>query len=342
MLFNLDSQECATIIDGLSSLTPDGELKVVPAFPRIDKFMEFYKYKLQDGKQHNYLPFFIKPSPGLFKQLMRNVQRAASLQPGQKMSVHFPEHSLQNLPPAQSARALASKHEAEQAELAFNTMDVPSVCSPQLRRRYLQNLSQQAGLELEFTPKSWIFSYFSKFAFNVNTSDLKTRIEERVDELLAEHKYHLEKQGKSGWFEDYLDYDQIAGANLKYFLGCIVNEDTATCELLEIDLINAYQQPWNVFFYYPFGNFKNCPDPSLFIQLLFDWSHWCVYPALMTENSLDFYVRKPKNLPVEPLSAIARAQYALAPYALDSQLLGSFGQVMDLLRKSNVWHLRWV
>lgn len=327
-MFNLQPQECTAIIDGLASLTPSGELKVVPAFPRIDKFMDFYRHKLQDGQKHNYLPFFIKPTPALFACLMNNVHQYALVQqhvPMQQGPINL------TLEPGPDFSSTSDKLSWLQER------DIPTTCSSERRKQYLTALQQQTGLEVDFNPGDWIFSYFDTLNSPVHSQELNAHLKE----LIQSHTQYIEERDCLDVATNSLDLKLHAGIALNYFLGCLVDMDTATCELLEIDLINAQQQPWNVFFYYPFGNFQHCQEPTLFIDWLFELSKFKVFPAVMTENSLDFYVPDPESIPLPDIIKAAQAYLGLSPVLFDEGHLGSVGMLADILRKSNVWHMAW-
>lgn len=306
MPFALTNSEYSNLLQALQSLVPQAQINIIKPLRSVEKFMDFYTYKLHDGKEKQYLPLFIRPSKDLMTNLMFNAHEFA----------------------------LAAKR------LSFD--DIPKKLSPQERLEYWCKAASRANLELESNYHGWMYTYVSHEASKTKYPNPDPFIVKILSEHQARRSADLNTIGaytypSTCWQDQHL----LGGVSLDYCLSCIADPETATCELLEIDLAYAEKQPWNVFLYFPLGNFNHCPAPNVLVQLMYRWASFGVVPAIIADNEVDLYVEHPEKISNPEILNIAREMYAIAPDLIDQGEIFSLGQLADILRKSKVWHIEW-
>lgn len=127
------------------------------------------------------------------------------------------------------------------------------------------------------------------------------------------------------------------GAALNDFSGFIdhgINKSWE-CVLAKIPVKN----PWEVFAWFPFGGWNECPRPE---EMLWIGKYWYekygAVPAVMTGSELEFIAR-----PVEDKSEafkLALEHFAFCPDQV-LQNIGTIGKLADSLSRSSVWHFWW-
>lgn len=107
------------------------------------------------------------------------------------------------------------------------------------------------------------------------------------------------------------------------------------CVLAKIPVKN----PWEVFAWFPFGGWNDCPPPE---EMLWIGKYWYekygAVPAVMTGSELEFTAR-----PVEDRSEafkLAVEHFAFCPDHV-LQNTETIGKLADSLMKSSVWHFWW-
>lgn len=107
------------------------------------------------------------------------------------------------------------------------------------------------------------------------------------------------------------------------------------CVLAKIPVKN----PWEVFAWFPFGGWNDCPRPE---EMLWIGKYWYekygAVPAVMTGSELEFTTR-----PVKDKAAafeLALEHFAFCPDNV-LQNTGTIGRLADSLTKSAVWHFWW-
>lgn len=107
------------------------------------------------------------------------------------------------------------------------------------------------------------------------------------------------------------------------------------CVLAKIPVKN----PWEVFAWFPFGGWNDCPRPE---EMLWIGKYWYekygAVPAVMTGSTLEFTAR-----PITDKKAafgLALEHFAFCPDNV-LQNTGTIGKLADSLTKSAVWHFWW-
>lgn len=127
------------------------------------------------------------------------------------------------------------------------------------------------------------------------------------------------------------------GAAINDFSGFIdygINK-SLECVLARIPVKN----PWEVFGWFPFGGWNDCPPPQEMLWIAKYWyeKHGAV-PAVITGSELEFTAR-----PVEDKSEafkLATEHFAFCPDHV-LQNIGTIGRLADSLMKSSIWHFWW-
>lgn len=107
------------------------------------------------------------------------------------------------------------------------------------------------------------------------------------------------------------------------------------CVLAKIPVIN----PWEVFAWFPFGGWNDCPRPEEMLWIAKYWyEKYGAVPAVVTGSEPEFTAR-----PVEDKSEafkLALEHFAFCPDHV-LQNVGTIGKLADSLTKSSVWHFWW-
>lgn len=107
------------------------------------------------------------------------------------------------------------------------------------------------------------------------------------------------------------------------------------CVLAKIPVKN----PWEVFAWFPFGGWNDCPLPEEMLWIAKYWyEKYGAVPAVITGSELEFTAR-----PVEDSSEafkLALEHFAFCPDHV-LQNIGTIGKLVDSLMRSSVWHFWW-
>ncbi len=97
--------------------------------------------------------------------------------------------------------------------------------------------------------------------------------------------------------------------------------------------------PWEIFAWFPFGGWDNCPCPE---EMLWIGKYWYekygAVPAVMTGSELEFITSPVKDK--ETAFELAREHFAFCPDHV-LQNVGTIGKLADTLTKSSVWYFWW-
>lgn len=127
------------------------------------------------------------------------------------------------------------------------------------------------------------------------------------------------------------------GRTLNSFYGIIDHgiKKSWECVLAKIPVTN----PWEVFAWFPFGGWNDCPKPE---EMLWIGKYWYekhgAVPAVITGSELEFTAR-----PITDKTAafeLAREHFAFCPDHV-LQNTETIGRLADTLTKSSVWHFWW-
>ncbi|MCH5207294.1 MAG: DUF4253 domain-containing protein [Oscillospiraceae bacterium] len=107
------------------------------------------------------------------------------------------------------------------------------------------------------------------------------------------------------------------------------------CVIAKIPITN----PWEIFAWFPFGGWNECPNPEEMFWIGKYWyEKYGAIPALMTHDVLEF-----KASPVKDKTAameLALEQYMFCTDIVD-QGVETVGRLADILTKSSTWYFWW-
>lgn len=98
--------------------------------------------------------------------------------------------------------------------------------------------------------------------------------------------------------------------------------------------------PWQIFAWFPFGNWNGCPDKKALVNVGRYWfeQHGAV-PAFITHDTLEMTVPQPVS-DAQSLY-LAKEQYAYCLDQVEQTGLQTIHALADSLRTSTVWHFWW-
>ena len=98
--------------------------------------------------------------------------------------------------------------------------------------------------------------------------------------------------------------------------------------------------PWQIFAWFPFGNWNGCPDKKALVNVGRYWfeQHGAV-PAFITHDTLEMTVPQPVS-DAQSLY-LAKEQYAYCLEQVEQTGLQTIHALADSLRTSTVWHFWW-
>lgn len=110
-----------------------------------------------------------------------------------------------------------------------------------------------------------------------------------------------------------------------------------SCALVEVPT----DKPWEVVVCIPFGGWNECPAPEDMASVCKYWyEQYGAYPAVITHDTLEFYVEKP--VAKEKAMELAKEHFL---FCSDRVYQGTrnctIGEVADCLWQSDIWYFWW-
>lgn len=99
------------------------------------------------------------------------------------------------------------------------------------------------------------------------------------------------------------------------------------------------KHPWEVFAYVPFGNWNECPDTQVLMEVSKYWfEKYGAIPAVLTHDVLEFDL--PEAIAKDVAMEVALEQYVFCEDIV-SQGTGTVGALADTLWRSKHWYFWW-
>ena len=189
-----------------------------------------------------------------------------------------------------------------------------------------------------------LFGIWSIFNGRVMFDDRRNRFKLREDILANEIDAEKELLDTLNYEKEYLkdDWENIVGEvgdgkKITVFDGiCRFRADISIeCVIAKIPVTD----PWEVFAWYPFGGFNDCPEPEeMYWTAKYWYKKYKAVPILMTHDTLGFFAPRveDKNAAME----LAMEQFAFCEDGVFRNF-ETIGRLADSLTKSETWQFRW-